>query len=125
LARHLVQSAAGSRRADLSGLREAVLRDWIEPLSEGTVSTASNGQATALRTEPEAFDLAAFAGTVRAAARDCPTGHFGSNKVFIHHVWRRLQDEPGLPVHSLDEFKQRLVEANHAGLLHLSRADLV
>jgi hypothetical protein len=62
---------------------------------------------------------------VQTAARACPTGRFGDNKVFIYRVWEQLQGETHLPVRSLDEFKQRLVEANHAGLLHLSRADLV
>jgi hypothetical protein len=35
------------------------------------------------------------------------------------------QDEPSFPRLSLPEFKQRLIEANSQGLLHLSRADLV
>ena len=71
------------------------------------------------------FDLPAFAQTVKAAVRDCPTGRFGDNKVFISHVWRRLRDEPGFPAMDLPAFKQRLTEANNARLLTLSRADLV
>jgi hypothetical protein len=132
LARQMVQSAAKARRADLAGLREAVLRDWVggatadespsRPISLPGVP--GRGEKEAER-EREPFDLAAFAATVRAAARACPTGRFGENKVFTHYVWRQLRDEPNLPVGSLDEFKRRLAEANHAGLLHLSRADLV
>ena len=60
-----------------------------------------------------------------AAARHCPTGWFGDNKVFVSHVWRQLHEEPGVPPLDLPAFKQRLVEANQAGLLTLSRADLV
>jgi hypothetical protein len=74
---------------------------------------------------PEEFDLAAFARTVQAAARDCPTGRFGDNKVFINHVWRRLSEEPRFAGMNLNEFKRRLTEANTANMLTLSRADLV
>ncbi len=123
LIRQIIGASAGARRADLNGVREAVLRDWLTP-SPSRPSPAANGQPRAERVEAEAFDLPAFAATVQAAARACPTGWFGDNKVFIHRVWEQLQGETHLPVRSLDEFKQRLVEANRAGLLHLSRADL-
>jgi hypothetical protein len=124
LAPQLVQAAAGALRADLGSLRETVLRDWLVP-SASHLPLETNGQVAEEHVEPEAFDLPAFAATAQAAARSCPTGWFGENKVFIHHVWKQLQGEAHLPVHSLEEFKQRLVEANHAGLLALSRADLV
>jgi hypothetical protein len=120
LTRQMVQSVAKARRADLAGLREATLSDWLDN-SDGAQPPGANW----VPGEAEAFDLAAFAATVQAAARGCPTGRFGDNKVFIHRVWGVLRDEPGLPVRSLDEFKRRLADANHAGLLQLSRADLV
>jgi hypothetical protein len=71
------------------------------------------------------FDLAAFAATVRTAARHCPTGRYGENKVFINHLHRYLRDEPSFPPLDLDAFKARLAEANAAGLIELARADLV
>jgi hypothetical protein len=71
------------------------------------------------------FDLAAFAATVRTAARHCPTGRYGENKVFISHLHRYLRDEPSFPPLELDMFKSRLAEANAAGLIELARADLV
>lgn len=73
----------------------------------------------------ETFDLADFAATVRSEARRCPTGRFGDNKVFISHVWRQLKDESRFRRLGLDGFKAKLVEANRADLLTLSRADLV
>jgi hypothetical protein len=124
LAEQIVRKAADARRPELGSLREAVLRDWLTP-SASPPPPEADGRTTEERVEPEAFDLPAFAATVEAAARTCPTGWFGDNKVFIHHVWKQLQAETHLPVHSLEEFKQRLAEANHAGLLRLSRADLV
>jgi hypothetical protein len=120
----MVQSAAGARRADLASLRQAVLRDWLAPPAP-QAPPGADGRTSGEPVEPEAFDLPAFAATVAAAARACPTGRFGDNKVFIHHVWEELRGESHLPVRSLDEFKRRLAEANHAGLLRLSRADLV
>jgi len=68
---------------------------------------------------------AKFAERVKAAARACPTGRYGDNKVFIAHVWRRLQADPDFAGMDLDTFKDRLAEANNARLLDLGRADLV
>jgi hypothetical protein len=70
-------------------------------------------------------DLAAFAGRVTDAARACPTGRYGDNKVFIAHVWRMLQSDPDYSWMDLDTFKDRLGLANNARLLDLGRADLV
>jgi hypothetical protein len=58
-------------------------------------------------------------------ARNCSTGRFGNNKVFISSVYQLCQQELGVPRMTLPEFKVRLVEANRQGLLQLSRADLV
>jgi hypothetical protein len=124
LSKQIVRVAADAPRADLTAIREAVLHDWISPPVSHPAPEA-DGHLAGERVEREAFDLPAFAATIEAVARACPTGRFGDNKVFIHHVWKQLQSETHLPVRSLEEFKQRLVEANHAGLLHLSRADLV
>ncbi len=73
----------------------------------------------------ETFDLTDFANTVLSVARTSPTGRFGTNKVFISHVWRQLRDEPRFKRLGTDGFKAKLVEANRADLLTLSRADLV
>lgn len=73
----------------------------------------------------EPFDLEAFANTVKAVARTCPTGRFGGYKVFISHVWEQLRDEPRFRPLGPDGFKAELIEANRARLLTLSRADLV
>ena len=70
-------------------------------------------------------DLREFSRKVLAAARACPTGRYGDNKIFIVHVWRALQNDPDFQGTELFVFKQRLAEANNARLLDLSRADLV
>ena len=66
-----------------------------------------------------------FANEVLAAARASTTGWFGDNKVFISHLFQTLHAS-GSP-YALDrkQFNQRLIEANRAGTLRLSRADLV
>jgi hypothetical protein len=124
LVKQMPQAVADAQRGGMAALREAVLHKWLTP-SSSQPSPEADGRQTEECVERESFDLPTFAATVEAVARACPTGRFGDNKVFIHHVWKQLQSETHLPVRSLEEFKQHLVEANHAGLLHLSRADLV
>ena len=102
----------GAKRG-LNGLHQRVLQQWFE--------NARSRESLA----NEAFDLPAFANTVLTIARDCPTGRFGDNKVFINHIWRRSRDERAFQGMDLRAFKERLVEASMAKLLTLSRADLV
>jgi hypothetical protein len=71
------------------------------------------------------LDLAQFARAVLAAARSCQNGRYGDNKVFIVHVWKTIEHDPGFEEMDLATFKARLAEANNARLLDLSRADLV
>jgi hypothetical protein len=129
LKKRLSRVLLGAKSGGIGGLRGVLLDGLAEratapperppaPARRPT-ATADEGQALA------DFDLPAFARTVQAAARDCPTGRFGDNKVFISHVWRRLRGEPGFPAMDLPAFKERLTEANNARLLTLSRADLV
>jgi hypothetical protein len=127
--KQLPRVAVGARNSKPDALRDALLQRWADP-----IGTSQPAPASAIQTEPEPepeteaverLDLPAFARTVQAAARTSPTGKFGENKVFINHVWRHLQHEPGLPHLNLTAFKSALTEANHAGLLQLSRADLV
>jgi hypothetical protein len=101
---------------DIEKLRGAVLGGRIDLSALGPVT---------VEPRDEAFDLTDFAHTVKSAARRCPTGRFGGYKVFINHVWNQLRDEPRFAPLGLEGFKQKLVEANRADLLTLSRADLV
>jgi len=115
----------GARTNSKKGLSEAVLQSWLRaesPVADSNAPTGSR-QKTAI-VDPEVFDMAAFAHTVLAAARDITTGRFGDNKVFINHVWRRLAGERAFADMDLPRFKERLIEANRADLLTLSRADL-
>jgi hypothetical protein len=121
-ASRLVSQRAGARRDDPKELRDAVLRDWI---GRASGAPAPEPPHEPLPLEPTPVDLPAFAARVQAAARACPTGRYGDNKVFIAHVWKVLQSEPDFAGMHLDEFKQLLVAANNARLLDLGRADLV
>lgn len=86
---------------------------------EGFRALVVNGT---LKDEPKP-ELEAFAERVTAAARTCPTGWSGEDFVFISHVWRHMQ--PEFPSLDLAGFKTKLLAANRARLLTLSRADLV
>ncbi len=119
LKKQLPRHAAGATGGGANGLRTAVLREWL---------ASSAGGVQQIQDQPgpaPVFDPSEFAGTVRAAAPGCPTGRFGDNKVFISHLWAHLQREPAFRHMDLNTFKAHLAEANHAGLLRLSRADLV
>lgn len=103
-----------ARTGGKAGLVAAALRGWADADPEPAAEDEAD----------ELFDLEDFANTVRSAARDCPTGRFGDHKVFISHVWRSLADEPRFARLGADGFKRRLVEANRARLLSLSRVDM-
>lgn len=106
-------------RPGLDGLHAIALAGLFAP--SGTIATQV---VPAIEPASDDFDLEAFANTVLAAARDCPTGRHGDDKVWISHVWRQLYDQPPFHRLGLDGFKTRLAEANQRRLLTLSRADL-
>jgi hypothetical protein len=119
--RQLAARSVGARRSDAESLRLAALRSWLVPSSESL--TPASGPEPVPPPVPSPEELRTFAERVLEAAKASTTGHFGEDKVFISHVWRTLKEQ----VRGLDEqtFKNRLVEANRARLLSLSRADLV
>ncbi|PTL77074.1 hypothetical protein [Vitiosangium sp. GDMCC 1.1324] len=136
--RQLAARSVGAKRSDAESLRLAALRSWLVPSSEPVAPPPSVPTPSSTRNElasapqPALFepaapvpqeDLPTFAERVRQAAKDSASGRFGEDKIFISHVWRTLRGQ----FQGLDEqtFKNRLVEANRAQLLSLSRADLV
>jgi hypothetical protein len=112
------QARALLKANNLGQLRSKAFAVWV---AAGDDRVQPGAEATCV----DSFDLHEFARTVLAAAGGCPTGWFGNNKVFINHVYRHLQGEPAFRDMSLDDFKQRLVQANQNAWLELSRADLV
>jgi hypothetical protein len=128
-ATRLLAQRMGARRDDPKELRDALLRNWVDQEEGGTVpagpTSTTSGPVLPSPSPAPALDLASFAQQVKSAARDCPTGRFGNNKVFIAHVWKALQADPVFRTMELAAFKEVLAEANNARLLDLSRADLV
>jgi hypothetical protein len=113
-------------KGGIAGLRELVLRESVQALCETHPADSAQPVDTTIPLAPsEPFDLTAFAHTVQAAARNCQTGWYYDNKVFINHVYQSIASEPAFSRMTIDDFKQRLVEANRANLLRLSSADLV
>ena len=124
-ASRLVAQRAGARRDDAKELRDAVLRDWIgrEARSEPRSERTPRGPPPTPRPR-RPLDPPALAERVKAAARACPTGRYGDNKVFIAHVWDasgRIPTSPGWT----STASRALAEANNPRLLDLARADLV
>ncbi len=119
-----VLKAIGAKTAGGSQLHDAALRHWVDQVARteepgDRKSTPSPSEAAAVA------GLSAFAGTIKEAAKSCPEGRFGDNKVFISHVWRRVQADATLGISDFPEFQRMLVEGHRQGLLHLSQADLV
>jgi hypothetical protein len=122
----LLAQRIGARRDDPKELRDAVVRGWIDREETGPAATEPQEGIPGLRfSDLPPFDLHSFADHVKLAARNCSTGRFGDNKVFIAHVWKAVQGDPAYQTMDLNFFKERLTEANNARLLDLSRADLV
>ena len=113
----------GLKTTSAKAIRELLVREWLLGRNKAVPvmdRAESNPQ------QQEAFDLPAFAATVRRLGRDSkPAARFHHDKVFVAALWQSLQHEPQLPQLTLNEFKQHLIEANTAGLLQLRRADLV
>lgn len=112
LAQQLPVLASGARRNTPSELRLAVLRRWFD-----------HDRTTPRMDAPP--DLHLFAERVLAAARTSPTGRFGDRKVFISHAYRAYRERYPEDRVSESTFKERLIEANRAAFLTLTRADLV
>jgi uncharacterized protein (DUF2267 family) len=123
LAKQLPLFETGLKSTKAEAVRCKMVADWLGGQRRAPQPPA---QPEPRRLEHEPFDLPTFAATVRKLAADSPReDRFHDNKVFIAALWRASQREPSFPRVSLDEFKQRLVEANSQNLLRLSRADLV
>ena len=123
----LLAKGLQARRDDPKELRDEILRHWInKSLGKRPMEASQPGDSAAIApTSSPPLDLAQFARAVLAAARNCQSGRYGDNKVFVAHVWTALQHDPGFDGMDLVAFKMRLAEANNARLLDLSRADLV
>jgi len=116
----------GAVRAEAEEIRLSAVRGWLASASPGggspPPSPGGDGIGPSGTVSPSGQEgLPVFVERVLAAARASTTGKFGDDLVFISHVYQAL------PELGLDEgtFKQRLLEANRARLLSLSRADLV
>lgn len=123
------QDISGGLRAIAKSLRggkctkeeaASTLDRWAARIEGGALSAGPQPKPEARRAS-----LADFARDAIAAARQAPaSARFPqephATKVFLVGVWRAL-DRPG----DLETFKARAVEAHRAGLLTLSRADLV
>lgn len=116
-------------------LRRALVAGWLaraeapappprapEPPEPAAAEAPSLEPRPAIETLGSGLDLSRFAASVQRAAGGHGVARFGEHKVYISSLWRHLGGPASL---SLDAFKRRLVEANHAGLLRLARADLV
>ncbi len=130
-----IRSRLGSKQGKVGEIRTSTLREWLA----GATPDRAKGHASERQVIGSAPSISPsrlhdggnaalgdFARRAVDAAQSSDTGRFGDNKVFINHAWKsycaRGNGEPHL---DLARFKEKLLLANTAGLLELSRADLV
>ncbi len=101
LQRQLIAKAAGVVRTESAVLEAAALGRW---LSQDKESQPSFSEAVLRATQP-------------------PTAGFG-HKAFIDATWAKLRQHPEYAELTLEDFKQKLIQAASEGHLRLSRADL-
>jgi hypothetical protein len=118
LARQLARLALDTTASDLF---TGALRQWIAHAAPAARDVDSLDATSAARDG----GLPKFVETISRTARNSQSGRFGDNKVFISQIWRAFQDRDDFDGLSLQEFKERLVEAHRRRLLELSRADLI
>lgn len=114
----------GLSKTGIDAMKTAVIRQWLE----GEVSVSNDKKTEPVQVaeltaeQAKEFDSEQFIQDVLTTAKECETGWFGDNKVFISHVWRDFSRKH--PEYGYDEktFKKSLVDSDR---LILSRADLV
>lgn len=100
--------------------RAVLVQRWMAASAGEPAGTEAEPVVPATQTPIELFAQKAL-----AAARAAKTGRWGEHKVFVSHVLAELKRREPEGIADLGDFKQRLLRANQAGLLSLSRADLV
>lgn len=110
-----------------SPTNEQIKHAAVAGVLSGTLARSGDGPSPAAPVveEPAPEDGAAFAAKVLAAAEACEEGKYDEHHVFIARLFDHLAARGEAGGMDLDAFKQRLVEANRARLLTLSRADFV
>jgi hypothetical protein len=103
-----------AKKAGVDGYRMQLLAGLFEDRVEPSPEPAA-----------EPMDLQTFAELVRTLAPSAPTGWTGDDLLLISHVWNHVHGRPEFQAYDNASFKEKLVEANRARLLTLSRADLI
>lgn len=118
-------SGMGMRNSNLGEMEKALLRRMIDGSTFQIKKPVPHTISPAKRHSTKPFDLDTFARETVECARSSPTGWRGDNKVFISHVWRLYQQKHPGQICSLEDFKKKLIEANHELKLTLASADMV
>lgn len=123
-ARRLAAKELGATGTEAAQLGDSLGRRWLAAAPTPPIAPPAAEPAPVQPSDGNG-SLEGFADRVQEVARGVDAGRFGSRKVFISAVWRAMDGDPVVAAIDLPAFKQRLCEANRAGLLILHRADLV
>jgi hypothetical protein len=125
--RLLAVRAVGAKRGDAEGLRNAALARWAEghesePAAELASAVPKSDNDNSKDRRPALPELAA---AVVRAARGPEVARFHDDRAFIGSIWEHMRGQVPVGGMSLEDFKDQLVAAHRAGLLRMTRADLV
>jgi hypothetical protein len=124
--RLLAVRAVRARSPATQSLRAAALSRWLQgpeqreqaPTTPRVTTTANDNAATGA-------PLGTLAAAVMQAASAPPVARFHDDRAFIGSIWEYMRGRPPIGDMSLAAFKEQLVAAHRAGLLRMTRADLV
>lgn len=119
--RMLAMRSIGARRADGEALCDAMIARWASPPAKAAKPVARSDNDNTLAALP----LPEFSKAVLRAARDDAVQRFHEDRAFIGSLWEHMRRVPPIKGMSLNDFKEHLVTAHRAGLLRMTRADLV
>jgi hypothetical protein len=125
--RMLAVRAVGAKRGDAQALRKAALARWLEgeALDQDDTLVKDVAKSDNDNSKRADIDLRALATAVVKAARAPQVVRFHDDRAFIGSVWEHMRGKAPIGSMSLDEFKEQLVAGHRAGLLRMTRADLV
>ncbi len=114
----------GSKKRGVDGYRAVVLNATFEDQGASHFKPVPEAKPVPAD-KPVPVELKTFVKHLTDAAGRSPTGWFGDDLVFISHVWKHVRNSAEFQTLDFVDFQGKLIAANRAQLLTLSRADLV
>jgi hypothetical protein len=124
--RMVAMRVAGLKRCDAQHFAEHVVARWAFPQPVAAAAASEAPSETAPSTsDAEPPSPSALAAAVKEAALAPDVTRFHDDRAFIASVWAHMQGKPPVGDMPLESFKEALFQCHRAGLLRITRAELV